>query len=561
MLTRLHIENIAVIEKVDITFDKGFTVLTGETGSGKSILIDSINLLLGNRTSKDIIRRGESKALVCAEFENLDGDSLECLAEYGIEPEDGVVIIQRNISADGRSSSRVNGISVTLTVLKEIGRRLINFHGQHENNNLLDDSYHIKYVDAFADNGKELEEYKAAYGEVKRIKKLLSSTEMDDTEKQYKLDMLTYQVNEIDNARLSLEFEDGEDEETYLNRVRSLLLNREKLVSGVEQALDAFDGDERGGVSALLEDVRYGISSAERYDESLASISDRVSELIKIADDIEAEIRQYKYDNLSESSGYSIDEVEERLDLIHRLKRKYGSSIAEILAFAEKARAELEEIEFSEERISEYNRNLEAAKKVLKEKALKLSATREKAARVIEDGVNSQLAFLEMKNAAFSCDITFTEPSENGVDRVEFLISPNKGDPMRPLSRIASGGELSRIMLSIKNILASTDSVGTLIFDEIDTGVSGRAAGKIAEKLKEMAENRQVVAVTHLPQLAALAHNHFLIEKNTDGDKTFTDVRLLDPEGRVEEVARIIGGENVSQTVKDTARELLGFNK
>ena len=381
---------------------------------------------------------------------------------------------------------------------------------------------------------------------------------MDDGEKQYKIDMLTYQVNEFESAELSVDFEDGEDEETYLNRIRSMRMTREKLVSAIENALLAFDADD---VVSILDGARSNIAAAERFDSSLSTISERLDALISDAEDIESEIKEYKYDNLSEGSGYSLDEVEERLDLIHKLKRKYGSSIAEILEFGERARKELEDIELSDERVGDLRVRLRNAESVLIQRAEILSNTRKSAAKVIEEGVNAQLDFLEMKNAAFTCEITNIAPTRSGTDRVEFLISANKGDPMRPLTKIASGGELSRIMLAIKNVLASADTINTLIFDEIDTGVSGRAAGKIAQKLKEMSDGKQVIAVTHLPQLAALADNHFLIEKRSDAEKTYTSVTALDKEGRIDELARIIGGENVSHTVKDTARELLGYNK
>ena len=556
MLEHLHIENLAVIERADINFGNGFSVLTGETGAGKSILIDSINILLGNRASKDIIRSGCNSAVVSASFCGLSEPLKEIVSEFGLECDEDILVLQRNLSLDGKSAARVNGRQVTTSVLREIGKYLISFHGQHENNNLLDKNMHLSYLDNFAANQALLADYQKTYAVVSALRRKQESLQVDEQEKARKIELLRYQIDEIEKAELHAPDDNGEDEEAHLLQQKSLLLHREKIISALDISRLLISENETN-IADQLSSVASELSHVSRYNESLSDFSDRAYEIYESVVALNEEIRDYKETYYGEEDFSSLDEIEERLDLLYRLKRKYGSNIAEILAYYEKCKEELEAVEFSEEALLKISEQLTEALSELQKKGERLSRSRKKAAADLEKQIVSELSDLAMPSVRFVCDISETQPGKTGVDSVEFLMSANPGEPLRPMTKIASGGELSRIMLSIKKVLSGTDSSETVIFDEIDTGVSGRAAQKIALKLREMSAGRQVIVVTHLAQIAALGKNHYQIEKHTDGQRTFTEIRLLDGKDRVEEVARIMGGIQITDSTLKTAEEML----
>lgn len=547
MLSLLHIENIAVIEQADISFDKGFNVLTGETGAGKSIVIDAISAILGQRAYRDMIRTGANKASVRAVFTRVP--MLSWFAENGVEYDEETVI-QRDIFMDGKNVCRVNGALVTVAILHKLGVQLINIHGQHDSATLFDEENHLRFLDAFADNGDLRADYQEKFAAVSALRREIDRMTMDEGEKLRRMETLKYQVAEIEKADLK----SGEDEE--LEQRRKLLQNSEKLSQGLEEATEALlGGDENDGAAALLAQAAYSLSRIARYSDDYTAFQERLTDLKYQVQDIADEVR----DSLDELC-YSADElerIESRLDVIHRLRRKYGADCDEILAYLDKAQKELDEIEFADDRVEQLKKKLAKQEKEAWDAALLLRKNRQEQGKILADKILSELAQLDMPRVQFQCRFRETELGAEGADGVAFYLSANAGEDLKPLSKVASGGELARIMLSMKNVLAEKDAVDTLIFDEVDTGVSGRAAQRIAEKLRSLAKHKQVLCVTHLPQLAALADTHMLIAKSERDGRTFTTVTPLDNQGRVNELARIIGGTNITEITRKSAEEML----
>ena len=547
MLSLLHIENIAVIEQADISFDKGFNVLTGETGAGKSIVIDAISAILGQRAYRDMIRTGANKASVRAVFTRVP--MLSWFAENGVEYDEETVI-QRDIFMDGKNVCRVNGALVTVAILHKLGVQLINIHGQHDSATLFDEENHLRFLDAFADNGDLRADYQEKFAAVSALRREIDRMTMDEGEKLRRMETLKYQVAEIEKADLK----SGEDEE--LEQRRKLLQNSEKLSQGLEEATEALlGGDENDGAAALLAQAAYSLSRIARYSDDYTAFQERLTDLKYQVQDIADEVR----DSLDELC-YSADElerIESRLDVIHRLRRKYGADCHEILAYLDKAQKELDEIEFADDRVEQLKKKLAKQEKEAWDAALLLRKNRQEQGKILADKILSELVQLDMPRVQFQCRFRETELGAEGADGVAFYLSANAGEDLKPLSKVASGGELARIMLSMKNVLAEKDAVDTLIFDEVDTGVSGRAAQRIAEKLRSLAKHKQVLCVTHLPQLAALADTHMLIAKSERYGRTFTTVTPLDKQGRVNELARIIGGTNITEITRKSAEEML----
>lgn len=547
MLSLLHIENIAVIEQADISFDKGFNVLTGETGAGKSIVIDAISAILGQRAYRDMIRTGTSKASVRAVFTKVP--NFPWFEENGVEYDEETVI-QRDIFLDGKNVCRVNGTLVTVAILHKLGIQLINIHGQHDSASLFDEENHLRFLDAFADNGGLLADYREKFAAVSELRRQIDRMTMDEGEKLRRMETLKYQIAEIEKADLK----SGEDE--VLEQRRKLLQNSEKLSQGLEEASEALlGGDDSDGAAALLAQAAYALSRIARYSDDYTGFQERLTDLKYQVQDIADEVR----DSLDELS-YSADEletIEARLDIIHRLRRKYGADCDEILAYLDKAQKELDEIEFADDRVEQLKKKLAKQEKQAWDAALALRKNRQEQGAVMAEKILSELSQLDMPRVQFQCRFRETELTSEGADAVTFYLSANAGEDLKPLSKVASGGELARIMLSMKNVLAEKDAVDTLIFDEVDTGVSGRAAQRIAEKLNSLAKHKQVLCVTHLPQLAALADTHMLIAKSEHDGRTYTTVTPLDRKGRAMELARIIGGTNITETTLKSAEEML----
>lgn len=547
MLSLLHIENIAVIEQADISFDKGFNVLTGETGAGKSIVIDAISAILGQRAYRDMIRTGTSKASVRAVFTKVP--NFPWFEENGVEYDEETVI-QRDIFLDGKNVCRVNGTLVTVAILHKLGIQLINIHGQHDSASLFDEENHLRFLDAFADNGGLLADYREKFAAVSELRRQIDRMTMDEGEKLRRMETLKYQIAEIEKADLK----SGEDE--VLEQRRKLLQNSEKLSQGLEEASEALlGGDDSDGAAALLAQAAYALSRIARYSDDYTGFQERLTDLKYQVQDIADEVR----DSLDELS-YSADEletIEARLDIIHRLRRKYGADCDEILAYLDKAQKELDEIEFADDRVEQLKKKLAKQEKQAWDAALALRKNRQEQGAVMAEKILSELSQLDMPRVQFQCRFRETELTSEGADAVAFYLSANAGEDLKPLSKVASGGELARIMLSMKNVLAEKDAVDTLIFDEVDTGVSGRAAQRIAEKLKSLAKHKQVLCVTHLPQLAALADTHMLIAKSEHDGRTYTTVTPLDRKGRAMELARIIGGTHITETTLKSAEEML----
>lgn len=547
MLSLLHIENIAVIEQADITFDRGFNVLTGETGAGKSIVIDAISAILGARTYRDVIRTGSQKAFVSAVFQDIR--ELSWFDEYHVnyEPE---LLIQREITLDGRNVCKVNSQPVTVAVLRQLGAQLINIHGQHDSQQLFDEEQHLSFLDSFAKDEALQTAYAEQYQKVHALEQEIHHLTMDEGEKLRRMETLRYQIQELERAELRA----GEDEE--LEDRRKLLQNSEKLMSGLMEAIvNLYGDDDTNGANGMVANAEYALSRIARFDDRLEQIYEKVKDLDYAIQDVAEELR-----DLKDGFAYSEDEleqIEERLDLIHKLRRKYGATCEDMLAFLENARQELDEIEFADDRLEQLKGKLQAAKQQAEKTALELRAARQAAAKVLEQRIMDELHQLDMPRVQFLCQFEPTELTPTGMDMVRFLMSANVGEALKPMSKVASGGELARIMLAMKNVLAEQDAVPTLIFDEVDAGVSGRAAQKVAEKLSAVAQNKQVLCVTHLPQIAAMADTHMLIAKSERNGRTYTTVTPLDREGRKQEVARIIGGANITATTLRSAEEML----
>lgn len=547
MLSLLHIENIAVIECADISFDRGFNVLTGETGAGKSIVIDAISAILGERAYRDMIRTGTERASVRAVFTEVP--EFPWFAENGVEY-DPETVISREIHLDGKNICRVNGTIVNVTSLHKLGIQLINIHGQHDSAALFDEENHLAFLDAFADNGELRASYGERYEAVARLRREISALTMDEGEKLRRMENLKYQIAEIEKAEL----EPGEDDR--LEERRKVLQNAEKLSNGMETAVEClYGGEDSDGASGLLAQAEYALARLSRFSDSFAALHDRVSDLMYQVQDAAEEVRDAR-DSLSYSAE-ELEQIESRLDVIHKLRRKYGTTCEDILEYLDKAKKELDEIEFADDKLERLKKNLKKAEKEAWDAALALRENRKQAADTMSKRILSELAQLDMPRVQFACRFTETELTANGADAVAFYMSANAGEALKPLSRVASGGELARIMLAMKNVLAEKDQVATLIFDEVDTGVSGRAAQKVAEKLRSVAVHKQVLCVTHLPQLAALANTHLLIAKSERDGRTYTSVTPLDLEGRKRELARIIGGANITETTLKSAEEML----
>lgn len=547
MLRLLHIENIAVIERAEISFDKGFNILTGETGAGKSIVIDAISAILGERAYRDMIRTGATKASVQAIFS--DVPRLSWFEENGVE-HDGELVIHREIFLDGKNICRVNGVLVNVTVLRKLGVQLINIHGQHDSASLFDEENHLHFLDSFADNESLRQSYSEKYRTVSDLRHQIQRMTMDEGEKLRRMETLRYQIEEISRASLTV----GEDEE--LEQRRKLLQNAEKLSDGIEEATAClYGGDDTDGAASLLAQAHRSLGKLSRYTDSYQALHSRVEDLMYQVQDVAEEVR----DALGDLS-YSADELEQieaRLDVIHRLRRKYGACCADILAYLENAKAELDQIEFADDHLERLKIKLKKAEREAWDAALTLRNNRKAAAEAMSARILTELSQLDMPRVQFQCHFEELELTANGADTIAFYMSANAGEALKPMSKVASGGELARIMLAMKNVLAERDQVATLIFDEVDTGVSGRAAQRVAEKLKAVAAHKQVLCVTHLPQLAALADTHLLIAKEERQGRTYTSVTPLNFEGRKRELARIIGGANITETTLKSAEEML----
>ena len=547
MLSLLHIENIAVIESADISFDRGFNVLTGETGAGKSIVIDAISAILGERAYRDMIRTGSGKASVRAVFTDLP--ELPWFSENGVEYDDETVI-QREIFLDGKNVCRVNGSLVSVTILRKLGIQLINIHGQHDSASLFDEENHLTFLDAFADNEALRLSYGEKYQSVSDLRRQIDKMTMDEGEKLRRMETLKYQIAEIEKADL----EPGEDDK--LEARRKVLQNTEKLSDGLNTATEClYGGEDSDGASGLLAQAEYALARLSRFTDSFQTLHERVADLMYQVQDAAEEVRDAR-DDLSYSAD-ELEQIESRLDTIHKLRRKYGVTCEDILAYLDKAKKELDDIEFADDHLEKLKKKLEKAEKTAWEAALALRENRQKTAKAMSERILTELAQLDMPRVQFECAFTETELSPRGADAVAFYMSANAGEALKPMSKVASGGELARIMLAMKNVLAEKDQVATLIFDEVDTGVSGRAAQKVAEKLRSVAAHKQVLCVTHLPQLAALAQTHLLIAKSERDGRTYTSVTPLDIEGRKRELARIIGGTNITETTLKSAEEML----
>ncbi len=549
MLSLLHIENIAVIESADISFDRGFNVLTGETGAGKSIVIDAISAILGERAYRDMIRTGTNKASVRAVF--TDVPQLSWFEENGVEY-DSETVIQRQIHLDGKNVCRVNGSLVSVNILRKLGIQLINIHGQHDSASLFDEDNHLSFLDAFADNEALRLDYSEKYAAVAKLRREIESLTMDEGEKLRRMETLKYQIAEIEKADL----QPGEDEE--LEDRRKLLQNAEKIADGMNDAVENIYGsDDADGAASMLATAERSLARISRFSDAISALHDKVADLMYQVQDIAEEVRDAR-DDLAYSAD-ELEQIESRLDVIHRLRRKYGTTCQDILDYLAKARQELDEIEFADDHLERLNKKLHKAEKTAWDAALTLRENRKTTAKSMSQRILTELAQLDMPRVQFSCEFTELELTGNGADAVAFYMSANAGEALKPLSKVASGGELARIMLAMKNVLAERDQVATLIFDEVDTGVSGRAAQKVAEKLRSVAAHKQVLCVTHLPQLAALANTHLLIAKSERDGRTFTSVTPLDIEGRKRELARIIGGTNITETTLKSAEEMLGY--
>ena len=551
MLSSLQIENVAVIQKAEVHFKPGLNVLTGETGAGKSILIDSINAILGNRTSKDLVRTGAPKAVIRAAFEQVPDKVLDSLEKAGYERSD-TLMLSREITAEGKSSCRINGMPATAAVLRELCGGLININGQHDSVGLLNPARHLGILDDYAQNSVEFQDYYVLYRELVRIKRELDAMITDEAEKQRKIDLLSYQVQEIEDAGLTA------GEEQTLESRRKVLANASSIRDKIAQSYALLSGgDDAAGAVDLLGEASNAVDAAAQLDSVLAGASSQLLDLYYSAKDVAADLigRLDSYD----TNDAELDEIEQRLDLIYRLKRKYGETVEDVIAFGQNAKEELERIQSSQER----HDHLEAEKRRLyalaREKAEVLTQTRLRAFEELNKRISGTLDFLNMPGVRMTLRHTRGPLASHGQDSIEFYISTNPGEAPKPLAKIASGGELSRITLAIKNAMADKDAVPTVIYDEIDSGVSGKAAGRIGEVLRQSAQGHQILCITHTAQIAALADCHLLIQKNIANDRTYTEIHPLDQEGRVDALARLISGDHVTELSRANAREMLGL--
>ncbi|MBQ9902211.1 MAG: DNA repair protein RecN [Clostridia bacterium] len=552
MLRKLYIENIAVIERAEIDFSSGFNVLTGETGAGKSILVDSINAVLGQRTSRELIRTGADRAFVSAEFDSLSPSVLGELAELGYEPDaenGGTLLLRREIRSDGKNTVRINDRPASISDLRAMGRLLINIHGQHENQALMSVDRHMKYLDSFGGYGEKLNEYSGIYKAYASAAHELSRMRTDDAEKARRADILRFQINELEQADLSV----GETDS--LKKRRNAIENAERISGALSGSYSLLNGgDDTDGAISMLQQCCSFLLDISSVCEGSSGLADRISGIVYELEDISSEISSKNGEN--EFNPSELNDIEARLETLSKISRKYGEE-GEALAFLEKARAELDSIERSDELLAELTQKArECYHKALKA-AAELTQLRKEAAEKFCEDVGRELTFLDMPSVKLAVDIKPCNLSPRGADSVEFLISANPGEPPKPIGKIASGGELSRIMLAIKTVLAGIDDIDTMIFDEVDTGISGRAAHKVGVKLHEVSGSRQIICITHLAQMAAQADNHLLIKKNVKDGRTFTSVTPLSFEQRKQELARINGGDTVTESMLRTAEEML----
>ncbi len=553
MLSSLQIENVAVIQKAEVHFEPGLNVLTGETGAGKSILIDSINAILGNRTSKDLVRTGAAKAVIRAAFEQVPPAVLDKLEQSGYERSEAL-LLSREITAEGKSSCRINGMPATAAILRELCGGLININGQHDSVGLLNPAHHLGILDDYAQNRTVFQEYYALYRELVQVKRELDALITDEAEKQRKIDLLQYQVQEIEDAGLT-----AGEEQTLENR-RKVLSNASAIRDRLAQSYALLSGsDDAAGAVDLLGEASNAVDAAAQLDPALAAAAGQLLDLYYNAKDVAADLigRLDAYD----TNDAELDEVEQRLDLLYRLKRKYGSTVEDVIAFGQKAREELDNIQHSQQRYDALQAEKLRLYAKAREKAEALTQTRLKAFEELNTRISGTLDFLNMPGVRMTLRHTRGPLASHGQDSIEFYISTNPGEAPKPLAKIASGGELSRITLAIKNAMADKDAVPTVIYDEIDSGVSGKAAGRIGEVLRQSAQGHQILCITHTAQIAALADCHLLIQKNVSNERTYTEIHPLDENGRVEALARLISGDHVTELSRANAREMLQEHK
>ena len=552
MLSLLHIENIALIQSADIRFEPGFNVLTGETGAGKSIVIDSIGAVLGERTSRELIRTGAKSALVTAVFTQVP--PLPWLEENGFPTGEEELLLQRELQGDGRNVCRIDGKLVTVAQLRELGRQLLNIHGQHDGQQLLDPASHLGYLDQFGGCQPLLEDYQEAYRKWHDIRREMDKLQMDEAERSRRVDTLNYQIQELERAQLKT----GEDEE--LSARRTLLRSAGKLMEAVQSAEFALSGDEdRDGACSLIAQAEGEVQGVSSISPELGELSEKLTALRCAADDAADTLR-----DLSRSFDFSpgeLDQVEERLDLLYRLRKKYGPTVEDMLSYLDRCRKELDQIQYADDTLARLEKDLKKAQKEAARRGEVLSQARREAAGALQARVQEELRQLDMPKVQFQTEFTpkggEAGMDETGLDEVQFLMSANLGEALKPIQKVASGGELARIMLALKNVLAEGDQIGTLVFDEVDTGVSGRAAQKVAEKMAQVARGKQVLCVTHLPQIAAMADTHFSVQKGEREGRTYTRLERLDRSQRREELARLIGGASITPSLLESAEELL----
>lgn len=552
MLSLLHIENIALIQSADIRFEPGFNVLTGETGAGKSIVIDSIGAVLGERTSRELIRTGAKSALVTAVFTQVP--PLPWLEENGFSTGEEELLLQRELQGDGRNVCRIDGKLVTVAQLRELGRQLLNIHGQHDGQQLLDPASHLGYLDQFGGCQPLLESYQEAYRKWHGIRREMDKLQMDEAERSRRVDTLNYQIQELERAQLKA----GEDEE--LSARRTLLRSAGRLMEAVQSAEFALSGDEdRDGACSLIAQAEGEVQGVSSISPELGELSEKLTALRCAADDAADTLR-----DLSRSFDFSpgeLDQVEERLDLLYRLRKKYGPTVEDMLSYLDRCRKELDQIQYADDTLARLEKDLKKAQKEAARRGEVLSQARREAAGALQARVQEELRQLDMPKVRFQTEFTpkggEAGMDETGLDEVQFLMSANLGEALKPIQKVASGGELARIMLALKNVLAEGDQIGTLVFDEVDTGVSGRAAQKVAEKMAQVARGKQVLCVTHLPQIAAMADTHFSVQKGEREGRTYTRLERLDRAQRREELARLIGGASITPSLLESAEELL----
>ena len=552
MLSLLHIENIALIQSADIRFEPGFNVLTGETGAGKSIVIDSIGAVLGERTSRELIRTGAKSALVTAVFTQVP--PLPWLEENGFPTGEEELLLQRELQGDGRNVCRIDGKLVTVAQLRQLGRQLLNIHGQHDGQQLLDPASHLGYLDQFGGCQPLLESYQEAYRKWHDIRREMDKLQMDEAERSRRVDTLNYQIQELERAQLKA----GEDEE--LSARRTLLRSAGRLMEAVQSAEFALSGDEdRDGACSLIAQAEGEVQGVSSISPELSELSEKLTALRCAADDAADTLR-----DLSRSFDFSpgeLDQVEERLDLLYRLRKKYGPTVEDMLSYLDRCRKELDQIQYADDTLARLEKDLKKAQKEAARRGEVLSQARREAAGALQARVQEELRQLDMPKVQFQTEFTpkggEAGMDETGLDEVQFLMSANLGEALKPIQKVASGGELARIMLALKNVLAEGDQIGTLVFDEVDTGVSGRAAQKVAEKMAQVARGKQVLCVTHLPQIAAMADTHFSVQKGEREGRTYTRLERLDRSQRREELARLIGGASITPSLLESAEELL----